>query len=66
MNVADGNEGEATVNKEIQSFPRRIVCLTEETTETLYLLGEQIASWEYQATQYVHLKRGKTESLRVH
>jgi iron complex transport system substrate-binding protein len=23
------------------SFPRRIVCLTEETTETLYLLGEQ-------------------------
>jgi len=22
-------------------FPRRIVCLTEETTETLYLLGEQ-------------------------
>src|SRR5215468_12321540 len=23
------------------AFPRRIVCLTEETTETLYLLGEQ-------------------------
>jgi iron complex transport system substrate-binding protein len=23
------------------SFPRRIVCLTDETTETLYLLGEQ-------------------------
>ena len=23
------------------SAPRRIVCLTEETTETLYLLGEQ-------------------------
>ena len=22
------------------SFPQRIVCLTEETTETLYLLGE--------------------------
>ena len=22
------------------SYPRRIVCLTEETTETLYLLGE--------------------------
>jgi iron complex transport system substrate-binding protein len=41
MNVAHGNEGEATVNKEIKSFPRRIVCLTEETTETLYLLGEQ-------------------------
>ena len=26
---------------EISAFPRRIVCLTEETTETLYLLGEQ-------------------------
>ena len=25
----------------IKSFPQRIVCLTEETTETLYLLGEQ-------------------------
>jgi iron complex transport system substrate-binding protein len=23
------------------SFPRRVVCLTDETTETLYLLGEQ-------------------------
>jgi iron complex transport system substrate-binding protein len=23
------------------TFPRRIICLTEETTETLYLLGEQ-------------------------
>jgi len=22
------------------SYPRRIVCLTEETTETLYLLGD--------------------------
>ena len=25
----------------IGTFPRRIICLTEETTETLYLLGEQ-------------------------
>ena len=25
----------------MSDFPRRIVCLTEETTETLYLLGEQ-------------------------
>ena len=24
-----------------ENYPRRIVCLTEETTETLYLLGEQ-------------------------
>ena len=26
---------------QIGSYPRRIICLTEETTETLYLLGEQ-------------------------
>lgn len=26
---------------EVASYPRRIVCLTEETTETIYLLGEQ-------------------------
>jgi iron complex transport system substrate-binding protein len=26
---------------DIDSYPRRIICLTEETTETLYLLGEQ-------------------------
>jgi iron complex transport system substrate-binding protein len=25
----------------VSQYPRRIVCLTEETTETLYLLGEQ-------------------------
>lgn len=25
----------------MSEFPRRIICLTEETTETLYLLGEQ-------------------------
>ncbi len=25
----------------VSGFPRRIVCLTEETTETLYLLGEE-------------------------
>lgn len=29
------------MNLEINSFPRRIICLTEETTETLYLLGQQ-------------------------
>jgi iron complex transport system substrate-binding protein len=29
------------MSNEIRSFPRRIICLTEETTETLYLLGEQ-------------------------
>ena len=26
---------------QLAAFPRRIVCLTDETTETLYLLGEQ-------------------------
>jgi iron complex transport system substrate-binding protein len=29
------------MSSNINSFPRRIICLTEETTETLYLLGEQ-------------------------
>ena len=30
------------INKmNISTYPRRIICLTEETTETLYLLGEQ-------------------------
>ena len=29
------------MSSNITSFPRRIICLTEETTETLYLLGEQ-------------------------
>jgi iron complex transport system substrate-binding protein len=29
------------MNEQLNSFPRRIICLTEETTETLYLLGEQ-------------------------
>ncbi|PYV18579.1 MAG: cobalamin-binding protein, partial [Acidobacteria bacterium] len=28
------------MNRSAASFPERIVCLTEETTETLYLLGE--------------------------
>src|SRR5215212_1637834 len=29
------------MSTDITTFPRRIICLTEETTETLYLLGEQ-------------------------
>src|SRR4051812_30427054 len=29
------------MSEEPASYPRRIVCLTEETTETLYLLGAQ-------------------------
>jgi iron complex transport system substrate-binding protein len=28
-------------SKSVTDYPRRIACLTEETTETLYLLGEQ-------------------------
>ncbi len=30
-----------TLKNTISSYPQRIICLTEETTETLYLLGEQ-------------------------
>src|SRR5689334_17923163 len=37
---ANGRRTQA-MNYGVQSYPRRIVCLTEETTETLYLLGEQ-------------------------
>jgi iron complex transport system substrate-binding protein len=29
------------MNDQFTNYPRRIICLTEETTETLYLLGEQ-------------------------
>ncbi|HKP46406.1 MAG TPA: cobalamin-binding protein [Pyrinomonadaceae bacterium] len=29
------------MNDQLGSYPRRIICLTEETTETLYLLGAQ-------------------------
>lgn len=31
----------ARLNNATNAFPQRIVCLTEETTETLYLLGEE-------------------------
>lgn len=27
--------------RNVEAYPRRIICLTEETTETLYLLGEE-------------------------
>src|ERR1051325_1412948 len=37
---ANGRKTQA-MNYGVQSYPRRIICLTEETTETLYLLGEQ-------------------------
>jgi iron complex transport system substrate-binding protein len=36
----DSGTWEST-NRRHATFPRRIVCLTDETTETLYLLGEQ-------------------------
>lgn len=38
-----GANAEAPVThtvREIETYPQRIICLTEETTETLYLLGE--------------------------
>jgi iron complex transport system substrate-binding protein len=28
------------LSRNVEAYPRRIICLTEETTETLYLLGE--------------------------
>ena len=31
----------AGLPQNVESYPRRIICLTEETTETLYLLGEE-------------------------
>jgi len=33
--------------------PERIVCLTEETVETLYLVGEARASLAFRAMSYV-------------
>ncbi len=37
--AAKFSSGKSKLN--LKSYPQRIVCLTEETTETLYLLGEQ-------------------------
>ena len=34
------SEARGVTRRSADSYPRRIVCLTEETTETLYLLGE--------------------------
>jgi iron complex transport system substrate-binding protein len=31
----------AGLPQNVEAYPRRIICLTEETTETLYLLGEE-------------------------
>ena len=38
---APGRTSGCNVSERPKTGPRRIVCLTEETTETLYLLGEQ-------------------------
>src|SRR5882724_12744383 len=35
-----GGQSERMI-EHLTTYPRRIICLTEETTETLYLLGEQ-------------------------
>ena len=43
--------------KKMKDFkPNRIVCLTEETVETLYLLGEQ----DRIAVSYTHLRAHET------
>lgn len=39
--VEYSNSKQNIMINELISYPRRIICLTEETTETLYLLGEQ-------------------------
>ena len=40
--------------------PSRIVCLTEETVETLYLLGRRTASSACQVMRSDHLKCGRS------
>jgi iron complex transport system substrate-binding protein len=40
-NESEGVPAAAGTARRRASFPERIVCLTDETTETLYLLGEQ-------------------------
>jgi iron complex transport system substrate-binding protein len=39
--ACDNGRRTQAMNYDVRSYPRRIICLTEETTETLYLLGEQ-------------------------
>jgi iron complex transport system substrate-binding protein len=39
-NAGSGARGAGTLDNDWMSYPSRIVCLTEETTETLYLIGE--------------------------
>ena len=41
LTVTQAEEQMLKMSSDVRSFPRRIICLTEETTETLYLLGEQ-------------------------
>ena len=43
--------------------PRRIVCLTEETTETLYLLGEGERVVGVAATPCGRRKRGRSREI---
>jgi hypothetical protein len=44
--------------------PERIVCLTEETTETLYLLGE--TSWAFRVILYGHRWRARRNRVFQH
>jgi iron complex transport system substrate-binding protein len=39
--LGENNHERCMLNNQTDNFPNRIVCLTEETVETLYLLGEQ-------------------------
>jgi iron complex transport system substrate-binding protein len=51
----------------VSAYPERIVCLTEETTETLYLLGEghRVAGISGYTLRRAR-SAGKTEGLVVH
>src|ERR687888_1844298 len=40
MRDARGSSSQYNFQSDVSTYPSRIVCLTEETTETLYLLGE--------------------------
>jgi iron complex transport system substrate-binding protein len=49
------------------TYPSRIVCLTEETTETLYLLGEDCASSASPALRCAAAAHaGKAAGIGVH
>lgn len=57
-----------TTRRSETRYPTRIVCLTEETTEALYLLGEEdrIVGISGFTVRPPRGAQGEAESLRVH